>query len=151
MKLRGYESEDVSEVAELFYDTVHTVCAADYTPEQLDAWAPAHPDLAAWNASLQANHAIVAEENGMIVGFGDMTKAGYLDRLYVRAEYRGHGVASAICDELESHCTCDIETHSSLTARGFFEKRGYIVIREQTVTRRGVPLTNFVMKKTIHL
>lgn len=35
-----------------------------------------------------------------------------------------------------------------MTARPFFEKRGYRVEQEQQVVRRGVTLTNFIMKKT---
>ena len=31
--------------------------------------------------------------------------------------------------------------------RSFFEHRGYRVIREQKVIRKGIPLTNFVMEK----
>ena len=38
-------------------------------------------------------------------------------------------------------------THASITARPFFEKRGYRVIREQLVERRGEKLKNFVMEK----
>ena len=37
MKLRRYRVSDCSELTRLFYDTVHSVCARDYTPEQLDA------------------------------------------------------------------------------------------------------------------
>ena len=37
MEIREYRPEDCSEMASLFYDTVHTVNAADYTKEQLDA------------------------------------------------------------------------------------------------------------------
>lgn len=36
---------------------------------------------------------------------------------------------------------------SSITAKPFFEKRGYIVIKEQTVERFGVELRNYVMEK----
>ena len=42
--IRNYASEDCLILARLFYDTVHTVNARDYTPEQLEAWAPAPPD-----------------------------------------------------------------------------------------------------------
>ena len=35
--LRAYRPSDCSEVLRLFYDTVHTVNARDYTEEQLDA------------------------------------------------------------------------------------------------------------------
>ena len=40
-------------------------------------------------------------------------------------------------------------THASITARSFFEKQGYRVIREQQVERKGLLLTNFVMEKTL--
>jgi putative acetyltransferase len=41
----------------------------------------------------------------------------------------------------------DIVTHASVTARPFFEKRGYKVVKEQQVERQGIFLTNFVMIK----
>jgi len=47
MTLRGYRPQDCALLAGLFYDTVHTVNARDYTLEQLDAWATGHPDLEA--------------------------------------------------------------------------------------------------------
>ena len=40
-----------------------------------------------------------------------------------------------------------IQVHASLTARPFFEGRGYHVVREQQVERRGVLLTNFLMEQ----
>lgn len=40
MKIREYKSADCLETMRLFFDTVHTVNRADYTQEQLDAWAP---------------------------------------------------------------------------------------------------------------
>ncbi|OOL72157.1 hypothetical protein B1P91_08760 [Enterococcus faecium] len=38
-----------------------------------------------------------------------------------------------------------ITTHASITAKPFFEKRGYKVINEQTVELRGQLFTNFLM------
>ena len=38
-------------------------------------------------------------------------------------------------------------THASLTARPFFEQRGWQAVREQEVERRGVRLKNVVMHK----
>ena len=38
MRIRRYEPDDLSQITALFYDTVHAVNAADYSPEQLDAW-----------------------------------------------------------------------------------------------------------------
>ena len=77
-----------------------------------------------------------------------MTNDGFLDRLYVHKDYQKKGIASALCDRLEENCAAAyFTTHASMTARPFFEKRGYRVIREQQVERQGVALTNFVMEK----
>lgn len=148
MNLRLYESGDCPALARLFYDTVHTVNGRDYTPEQLAAWADGQVDLSAWNTSFLAHHTLVAEEDGVVLGFADMDSSGYLDRLYVHKDRQGQGVASALCDALEDACPAAVfTTHASLTARPFFEGRGYRVLRRQTVIRHGVALDNYVMEK----
>lgn len=146
LTLRRYAPDDCPALAALFYDTVHTVNARDYTPVQCAAWADGRVDLAAWDRSFQAHLTWIAELDGMLAGFGDIDGTGYLDRLYVRRDCQRRGVATALCDALEqgrTRCT----THASITARPFFEKRGYRVVRKQQVERRGVLLTNFVMEK----
>lgn len=147
MFLRAYRTSDCKGLTELFYNTVHTVNAKDYSKEQLDAWAAGQVDLEQWDQSLQAHFSIVAVEDAIIIGFGDIDETGYLDRLFVHSGYQGRGVATAICDRLEAAVPKDIVTHASITARPFFEKRGYTVVKEQQVERRGVLLTNFVMTK----
>ena len=82
MVIRKYESTDCKEMAELFFNTVHSVNVKDYTKEQLDAWASGQVDLEKWDQSFQEHFSIVAVENDIIVGFGDIDKTGYLDRLY---------------------------------------------------------------------
>lgn len=147
MIIREYKPSDCGKLAELFYNTVHTVNAEDYTNEQLDAWATGKVDLEKWNQSFQKHYSLVAVENDIIIGFGDIDNTGYLDRLYVHRDYQKKGVAAAICDMLEQKAQRKIITHSSITARPFFEKRSYKVIKEQKVKRHGVFLTNFVMEK----
>lgn len=142
MTLRPYRPADCPHLAELFTSTVHTVCARDYTQVQLDAWADGQVDLAAWNTSFLAHTTLVAVEGGSIVGFADLAPDGYLDRLYVHKDWQRRGVASALCDALSGAKV----THASLTARPFFEKRGWRVVKEQQVERHGVLLTNFVME-----
>lgn len=148
MTLRYYSKTDCATLAQLFYDTVHAVNARDYSLEQLDAWATGEENLEVWDSSFQAHYTVVAEMDGNIVGFGDMDAWGYLDKLYVHKDYQRRGVATAMCDALEQHSKApEFTTHASITARPFFERRGYTVVREQQVERRGVLLMNFVMRK----
>ena len=147
MVIRKYRSSYCKEIIELFYNTVHTVNAKDYTKEQLDVWATGKVELEKWDKSFQEHFTVVAVDEEIIVGFGDIDKTGYLDRLYVHHDYQKKGVATAICNELEKVVQSNITTYASITAKPFFEKRGYKVIKEQKVERQGVFLTNFCMEK----
>lgn len=148
MRIRAYRPEDCARLAALFYDTVHTVNAADYTLEQRNAWATGSVDLVAWNASFLAHCTLVEEEEGRIVGFGDMEESGYLDRLYVDKAHQNRGIATALCDALEGTVRAErFCTQASLTALRFFAGRGYRVVRAQQVRRGKVLLPNYVMEK----
>ncbi len=146
--IRQYQPSDCKYLAELFYNTVHTINAKDYSVEQLDAWASVEINLSEWNKSLLNNYSIVAVKENVIVGFGDIDKTGYLDRLFVHKDYQHQGIATAICDDLEKAFDVEkITTHVSITAKLFFLNRGYKQIKEQEVIRNGVSLTNFIMRK----
>lgn len=147
MLIRKYRSTDCRELSTLFYNTVHSVNAKDYTSEQLDVWATGNVDLEAWNSSFLEHYTVVAVNGDLIVGFGDIDKTGYLDRLYVHKDFQRNGIATSICDSLEQAVIGTIVVHASITAKPFFEKRGYVVVKEQQVERQGFLLTNFVMKK----
>ena len=88
MKTRLYRQSDLDSILELFYHNIHTVCVHDYTLEQLDAWAPANPDVYRWQVSLNRNHTLVVEKDSQIIGFGDVGETGYLDRLYVHPDIK---------------------------------------------------------------
>jgi putative acetyltransferase len=152
IKLRKYCKNDIDAIAKLFYNTVHSVNAKDYTEKQLNVWATGQIDKSAWNKSFLTHYTIIAEYDGIIVGFGDID-GDYLDRLYVHKDYQGNGIATAIIENLERYAfqnkKVQITTHASITAKPFFEKQGYKIIEKQQVNRDGVLLTNFIMKKKL--
>lgn len=146
--IRGYSPSDCLRLAELFQDTVHKINAGDYTDEQIEAWAGKQPDMEEWNRSFLDHFTAVAEKRGRIVGFGDMDKNGYLDRFYVDSEHQGEGIGSAICDFLENSVNAvEYSVYASVTAKGFFEKRGYFAVRENEAERCGVRLKNYYMTR----
>ena len=151
--IRTYESSDCNYLAELFYQTIHSVNAKDYTKEQLDVWADGIVNLAEWDRLFSEHDTVVAmenAENGKIVGFGDIDKTGYLDKLYVHKDYQNQGIASALCNILEQAAFSDkITVHASITAKSFFLSRGYQIIKKQQVLRHGISLTNYVMEKVV--
>lgn len=153
MKTRLYKPTDLEKILQLYYDNIHTVCAKDYTIEQLDAWAPEKPDVYRWEAALNKNHTLVVEDSGEIIGFGDIGETGYLDRLYVKDNYLNQGIATLILKQLEKYAKTKgivfINTAASITSKAFFEKRGFVVLDEQIVERRGVRLKRYLMEKKL--
>ncbi len=146
MNIRKYKNEDCDKVSKLFYDTVHSVNAKDYTDEQLSVWANNSDSLMLRHDDLSIQYTLIAEINGAIVGFGSIDKSGYLDLLFVHKDYQNQGIATALCDELEKGFFV-IKTYASITAKPFFESRGYVVVKAHEIERLGVILKNYEMQK----
>jgi putative acetyltransferase len=151
VKVRPFRPTDTSVLARLFFDTVHIINSADYSPEQIAAWAPEPADLDHWRARLNSHRVFVAENNGEILGFITFEASGHLDHLYVHHRFQRQGIATALCERVErearAHAIERIFTEASITARPFFERIGYRVIAPQTVEHRGVSFTNFRMER----
>lgn len=151
IQIRTYRPSDLPEILNLFRETVHTVNAKDYTKEQLNAWAPETLDAEKWQATLSRNHTLVAIINNEIAGFADIDATGYYDHQFVHKNHQGRGVAKALATAIEAHAVeqgCQVTTvAASITAKPFFESRGYIVLKQQSVERLGQVLTNYLMEK----
>lgn len=151
--LRQARPEDLADIARLFRDTVRTVNCRDYSPPQIEAWSGRWRSLTQRQDFLRELYTLVAVQDGVLMGYGNITAGGYLDHLYVRRDAQGQGCATALCDALEAFALAQgakaITVHASITARPFFEHRGYRVLARQTVQLDGVELCNFRMQKDI--
>jgi putative acetyltransferase len=151
--LRAYHERDLDTLIELFRTTVRTIARRDYTEAQVLAWAPDRIDRARWARRLADSETVIAEIAGTIAGFANLSDDGLVDLLFVHADQQRRGVASALLRHLEAHgrslALPRLRTEASLTARPFFERRGFCLVAAQTVTLRGATLTNFRMEKVL--
>lgn len=154
MFLRPYRPADKRFLQQLFFDTVHTVNARDYAPEQLDAWAPAEPDREAWSR-LDLQFCFVVEFQKDIVGFASLSLEGEVDFLFVHKDFQGRGIATTLLKQLERVARkkglAHLVTEASITARIFFEKKGFVLLTENRKIVRSTVFLNFKMKKTLPL
>jgi len=155
MKIRKFKAEDIHEVVQLFYETIHTVNANHYNKEQREAWAPEITEEFKKNfcESLLSNFSYVVEQDGQIIGFGDMNKDGYFDRLFTHKDYQGKGVASLIgiylLQDAQNLGLKKITTQASETAKPAAEKRGFKVVQIQDKVHNGIIFRNYIMEKIL--
>ncbi|MFI5395838.1 MAG: GNAT family N-acetyltransferase [Candidatus Binatia bacterium] len=154
MHVRLATPEDAPQIVRIFHDTVHKVNSRNYTPEQVNAWAPQVPDPEEWaTRKLQTRITFVADNNEILAGFGELEENGHIDCLYCHHAHQRQGVGSALYARIEEHARAMglpcLFAEVSITARPFFQTKGFSLVRRQTVVRRGVELTNFLMEKEL--
>ncbi len=124
---------------------------ADYSLEQLAAWAPDPPDVDHWRRRLSERTVFVAENGSEIVGFATFEPDGNLDYVYAHRRFQRQGVASALFQRIEqeaiSRGVTRIFTDASITARPFFERAGFRMIASQRIKHRGISFINYRMEK----
>ena len=145
---------DIPEMRELFRTTVLTVNSKDYTKEEVADWASCGDSIEHWKELLAKNDYIGAiDGQGKIVGFSSMNAEGYLHSMFVHKDWQGKGVATLLLSEVEKmacgYGVRKISVEVSITARPFFEKHGYKVVKEQKAKANRLWLTNYVMEKTL--
>ena len=98
-------------------------------------------DLDAFGARLTKALAIVATDEGEVVGFATLAGNETLDMLYVAPDMAGRGVATTLVDALEklagARGTKVLTVEASDTALPFFMDRGYAPQQRNTVHRAG--------------
>ena len=153
MLIRDYRISDNDEIATLFFETVHSINAQDYSPSQIDAWAPKGMDADVLCSRLSRNHTIVAESDGEIVGFASIDTSGCFDLLYIRKDHQREGIARQLSETIEEHArkcgTSILHSYVSISAVPFFLSQGYRIEQKNVIERNGVKLHNYKMLKPI--
>lgn len=150
--LRIARQTDSVELKDLFQQTVLTVNRRDYSEEEVEDWASCGEDLSRIKEMIRTHYFVVAVNHlSQIVGFSSLTPQGYLHSLFVHKDFQGRGIATMLLEEMERYALARgirrITSEVSLTARPFFEKRGYRVEEEQKRKANHLSLTNFWMAK----
>ncbi len=146
-------SFDASAIATLFHETVKKVNARDYDVKQISAWAGAAPDVAKWRARQAGRTTWVFEVGGTVRGFAEFSTTGQVEGIYVHADHQRKGIASALLVQIEEEArrlgVARLSTGASTTARAFFQKRGFKVLKQQEIDYPGSSFTHLRMAKPL--
>lgn len=154
LSYRNATPADIPLIRQLFKDTVLTVNRKDYTDEETADWASCGDSTSHWKELVNSLYFIIATcPDGSLAGFAAIRADGYLHSMYVHKDRQRLGVASRLLDIMETHARLngltEITADVSITARPFFEKKGYTVKKEQKAKANRLYMTNYKMHKTL--
>lgn len=145
---------DIEEIQSLYRNTVLVINRRNYSQEEVEDWASCGDDLSKLESMIKTHYFIVAVNQQLqIVGFSSITPQGYLHSMFVHKDFQGEGVATLLLKEIERYAVTAgitrITSEVSITARPFFEKRGYTVEVEQKRRANQLSLTNYWMARSL--
>ncbi|MBD2465844.1 GNAT family N-acetyltransferase [Oscillatoria sp. FACHB-1407] len=151
MKIRLFEKQDAEQIARLYHETVREVNIRDYSIAQVQIWAPDDIHFRDWENTCADRFTYVADDDGIIAGFGELEPNGHIDCFFCHKNYQRCGVGRQIYQAIEAkalelglnHLTVEV----SITAKPFFQRMGFSIIKEQQVAYQGEVFINYAMEK----
>ena len=155
MQIRPFRPGDERALHAIFRSAIHDVASRDYSPEQVNAWAPAEIDWDGWGSRMRKLQPWVVEETGLLLGYADLQVDGLIDHFFVSSACQRRGVGRLLMERIHA-CAAErrldhLFSHVSLTAQPFFARFGFEIVERQTVVIRSVELQNALMQKALQL
>lgn len=151
MKIRLFHEQDADQIARLFHETVRSINIRDYSLNQVRAWAPDDIHFRNWAKVCSERFTYVADDEGVIVGFGELELSGHIDCFYCHKNYQRKGIGRKIYCAIEAKAhelgISRLYTEASITANLFSLLMGFSIVREQQVECRGEIFVNYAMDK----
>ena len=149
--IRKFQKGDELYLREIFFNTIRNVNIKDYSPLQVQAWAPENYDTSIWYERIKAIEPFIAILDGEIVGYADIQSDGYIDHFFCHWKHQGKGVGKKLMQKIiavgQQKGIERFYAHVSITAKPFFEHFGFLMVNPQQVEVRGQILINYVMEK----
>jgi len=153
LALRPFLPADAPLLREIFRDSIEELTSDDYTEAQQEAWASVADDVKEFRNRLSGQLTLVATLEGSPVGFVALEGKDKIDMLYVHPTATGQGVGAMLIDALEklagSRGTGRLTVDASDSARGFFEKRGYVAQQRNSISIGDEWLANTTLQKQL--
>lgn len=153
LALRPFLQEDAPLLAEIFRAAIAELTSDDYSEAQQEAWASAAEDVAEFGKDLASQLTLIATLEGSPIGFASLEGKDKIGMLYVHPAVAGQGVGAMLVDALEKLAggrgVAKLKVDASDSARGFFEKRGYVAQQRNSVSIGGEWLANTTLHKQL--
>jgi putative acetyltransferase len=153
MEIRRFKLGDEAALFRVYFTAIHKVASRDYSPEQLQAWAPADLDVELWANRVRKIQPFVVDFDNEIVGYADVQPDGYVDHFFVSGAHPRRGIGTLLMARIHEQATSlgltELTSDVSKTAEPFFALHGFHVVERQFPVRRGVIIPNARMRKEL--
>jgi putative acetyltransferase len=150
MKIVEYSSDRAKEIADLFYESVHSIDSSVYSEEQKHAWAPMPIDYLKWEVRLKNKKPYVLLIKNEVAGFIELEFDGHIDCAYVLPKFQREGVATNLLNHVKSVSKGlglnQLYVEASIVAKPLFEKNGFLVENKNQVSINNMVLVNYSMR-----
>jgi GNAT superfamily N-acetyltransferase len=133
IEIRPAVQADADAISRTILRALRDTNAQDYPPNVIAAVAENFlPDKV--TSQLAARQAYVAVAGGVVVGTASL-HGQVVRSVYVDPHHQGKGVGARLMDTVEllarKQFVDTLSVPSSITAQGFYQRRGYVVVREE--------------------
>ncbi|EIY6494800.1 GNAT family N-acetyltransferase [Campylobacter volucris] len=149
--IRKFDIKDLHHCIKLFQKSVPILCKNDYTKEQILAWIDIDENI--WKEKFKNQLNFAYEKEGKIITFISINlKEKMLDLFFSDSKFAYQGYGKALLEfAIKNYPYNEIYTFSSISAKNFFLKANFKIIKENIVLKNQQKLKNFLMKKEIKI
>jgi putative acetyltransferase len=147
------QMSDLKEMQALFVETISAICKDDYEPAQIRVWTSSIENIERWTDKLENQYFLIAQCDNKIIGYVSLENDDFIDFIYVHKDFQKQGIAGRLYDKIEKEAikrgATTLKSDVSITARPFFEKRGFKVLSKHNVRIRDIEIANYKMAKEL--
>lgn len=153
MRVRRYRAGEEDALRRICRDTTVRVNVDEYGSKLVEKWASNLDSTSKWKERVSRVNPFVAECDGELVGFAELSATGRIGAFYSHHEWQGKGIGKALFEAIESEASrlriTTLRVDSSVDASGFFSARGFKVLRELVTLTDGIPSKSLYMEKQL--
>ena len=150
--IEKYNAEMIPELWKVYFTSIRMVCRNDYSKKQIEAWAPESFDLNTFKEKMDKINPFVAMLDEKVIAYSDLQSDGLIDHFYVHGEFQGKGVGTKLMKTIlnQGKSYPRLYSHVSHTAKSFFLKHGFSVVKVKHEKIRNMSIENNLMVKENH-
>jgi GNAT superfamily N-acetyltransferase len=156
VSFRRASPDDAEEILDIKREAIEDLEHWQYSPEQVEVWKPKDDYVGTFEQAIDDDQFVVhvAEVAGEIVGYGALNVPDErIDAVYVRPNYHGEGIATALVKHLELSAEfqgiVELDIIAAQNAVTFYQSVGYWQLEDEVATIEDVDLDFVRMRRRL--